>query len=201
MGRWLFLPSSGPRRSHEGPQVPPTPAQRPRPESDTPEKAQGKESPREAQTQPTPHMVLRRCHKAKESTRLWFGELKRFRELVCHPNIRLGHQGGALLTADRRWRKPTFFTGCPTNWTLTRKPSTEKLRAGGSQALRGGAAQYVHGPPISQGAELGLGRLDPHRTHTCVLLTFGTGHCICAGHTAPRNQVPGAGSLQLGCGV
>lgn len=29
-----------------------------------------------------------------------------------------------------------------------------------------------------------------------VLLTFGTGHCICTGHTAQPKWVPGAGSLQ-----
>lgn len=45
------------------------------------------------------------------------------------------------------------------------------------------------------------GRLDPHRAHARVLLTFGTGHCICAGHTVQQNQVPGTGSLQCRAAV
>lgn len=67
--------------------------------------------------------------------------------------------------------------------------------------MRGGAGQYVHGPPVSQVLSWAWRHLNPHRAHARVLLTFGIGHCICAGHTVQRNQVPGAGSLQCRAAV
>lgn len=61
-----------------------------------PRQPKARKAPEKPRLSPHHAWSFRSCQKAKESTRLWFGELKRFRELVCHSNIRLGHQGRAL---------------------------------------------------------------------------------------------------------
>lgn len=74
----------------------------------------------------------------------------------------------------------------------SRPQTTHGKREGG-----GPQGQCGHRPPVSHGAALGLWAPRPRkRGHVRALLTFGTGHCACAGHAVGPKQVSGTGSLQ-----
>lgn len=175
--------------SHPGPEA--------QPGSNTPETAQGKESPRETHTQGPYHArPFGSCQKGQESTSLRLGELGRFRENIRHPDRRgsgtrvrawgVALRGPCLL--ETRIGEPPTQPKCNLRyWASRLHTACWGAKVGGTGSARR-AGQCVCGPPSSPkwgcGAQQGLQAPRPLKQgHVCLMRTCRMGQRTCTGCT------------------